>query len=403
MAVDTTAGPRGGCDPIVAVYRSAFLPRSETFVRDHLVRMPRYRTVALTDHLMSDRLEVPGHDPLTVRATTPRRRALAAVLRRGGRQRPAHDLALEDTLGRSRADLVHAHFGVDGAAVLTAARRRRLPLVVTFHGYDATTRHDVLREDAAGAWLVEHWHDLLASADAVVTVSQYMREVLLRKGARAETLHVIGCGVDAHAVEVVPPPEQPRLVFVGRLVEKKGVGDLLEALSGLDAAPALDVVGDGPLRSALEARAEELRLPVTFHGVRSSEQVRQHLAAASVVVMPSKRSASGDSEGLGVTALEAAAAGRPLVGYRHGGLAEAVEHGVSGLLAEEGDIAGLREHLRALLSDRDARERLGVRARRRVEETFDADTLLTRLAGVYDDVLRMSSRAGAGASGRRPA
>ncbi len=114
---------------------------------------------------------------------------------------------------------------------------------------------------------------------------------------------------------------------MGRLVEKKGVGDALEALAGLDDPPHLTVLGDGPLRSALEERAAALRLPITFHGVATTEEIRHHLSRATAVVMPSRRAPNGDSEGLGVTALEAGASGRPLVGYAHGGLSEAVLDG----------------------------------------------------------------------------
>lgn len=376
----------------VAVYRSSFLPPSETFVRDHLLRMPRYTPVAIAGYRLPEPLPVPGREVLLARAESPILRLRAAIQRRTGHERSARTLALTDTLRRSRADLVHAHFGTDGAEILDASRARRLPLVVTFHGFDATSRPEELAKEPSGAWLVENWDRLLRSAAAVVTVSTFMRGILIERGADPGKLHIVPCGVDASTFTVRPLPEQTRLLFVGRMVEKKGLTDLFEALAGMEQPPALDIVGDGPLREQLERRAKELRLPVLFHGVRSTEQVREHIGAASILVMPSKTAASGDREGLPVTALEAAAGARAVVGYRSGGLGEAVEHGRTGLLTQEGDVPGLRELLRELAGDREQQERLGNAARERLIARFDLNHHLGRLADIYDGVLERHAR-----------
>jgi len=373
--------------PVAAVYRSYFLPRSETFVRDHLVRMPRYRTVPVTSELLPDPLPVPGHEALLARPEEFVPRAHASVLRRAGRDRAAHDVGLADALRRSGADLVHAHFGTDAARIRPAAARRRLPLVATFHGYDVTMRDADLRQNPDGAWLLDTWSQLVEGAAAVVTVSRFMRDLLLARGVPAGKLHVIACGVDVREFEPVPAPASPSLLFVGRLVEKKGVADLLDALAGLPDAPPLDVVGDGPLRADLERHAERSRVRATFHGSRTTEEIRRAMGGATAVVMPSKRAPSGDSEGLGVTALEAGASSRPLVGYAHGGLSEAVLDEDTGLLAPEGDVEGLRLRLRRVLEDPAAAAQMGARAREHVAATFDEDTLLARLADVYDGVL----------------
>ncbi|WP_380174168.1 glycosyltransferase [Kineococcus sp. DHX-1] len=372
--------------PVAAVYRQTFLPRSETFVRDHLVRMPRYRTIAVTSRLSEDPLPVPGHDPVVARAASPLPRVRAAVWRRTGHGPRAHAEALADTFRRSRADLVHAHFGPDGALALEPARRARKPLVVTFHGYDVTTEPEHLRSSEDGALLLRRWDQLVRTA-GIITVSRFLKDILVARGADPARVHVIGCGVDVDAFEVSPFPERPELVFVGRLVEKKGVGDALEALAGLEDPPHLTVLGDGPLRGELEARAAALRLPVTFRGVATTEEIRSALARATAVVMPSRRAPNGDSEGLGVTALEAGASGRPLVGYAHGGLSEAVVDGVTGRLAPEGDVDGLRAVLRTVLDDLDGAADMGRRAREHVVSSFDQDAQLRRVADVYDEVL----------------
>ncbi|MEJ5914134.1 glycosyltransferase [Pseudokineococcus sp. 1T1Z-3] len=378
----------------VAVYRRQFLPRSETFVRDHLVHMPRHRTRAVTSELLPDALPVPGHRPLLPRATRPWPRAQAAVLRR--RSSPPEEVAapaLASALRGSRADLVHAHFGVDAAWALPAVRRARLPLVVTFHGYDATLHPEVLGESYGGGLLVRTFDALVERSAAVVTVSGYLRDRLSLRGVPSQKLHVVPCGVDvAGAPPPTPPPTGGPLLFVGRLAEKKGLGDLLEALAGLAEPPTLLVAGDGPLRATLQEQATRLRLDVTFLGMRTSAEVASLMAGASAVCMPSKTSSDGDCEGLPVTALEAGLAGRPVVGYSHSGIPEAVVDERTGLLAPEGDVGGLRQRLARLRDDVPARTRMGAAARYHVAEHFGLDLHLGRLADIYDAVLAGAGR-----------
>ncbi|MEJ5887569.1 glycosyltransferase [Pseudokineococcus marinus] len=382
----------GAGDPRVAVYRRYFLPRSETFVRDHLLRMPRYETRAVTSEVLYDPLLVPGVEPHLPRDRDLVPRAAAAVLRRLGR--PPEQVAappLAAALRATGAGLVHVHFGVDAAWALPAVRLARLPLVVTFHGYDATMHPEVLRRSHSGALLVDGFDALVRRADAVVTVSRFLREALLRRGVPGEKIHVIACGVDvARAPDPTPPPEGP-LLFVGRLAEKKGVGDLLEALAGLPGSPELVIAGDGPLRTELESRAAALRVRARFVGMRTSDEVADLMERASAVCLPSKTAADGDCEGLPVTALEAGLHGRALVGYAHSGIPEAVVDERTGLLAAEGDVMGLRARLGRLLEDDALRRRLGSEARAHVAEHFDVGDLLGRMADVYDGTLSRAS------------
>ncbi len=343
----------------VAVYRQVFLPRSETFVRDHLVRMPRWDTVAVTSHLLDDALPVPGKEPQSARARSLAPRAQAAVLRRVRRPDRADALALADTLRRIGADVVHAHFGTDGAVALEPTRRAGLPLVVTFHGYDVSSYDHVLRQSPGGSFMLDHWEELMDRAAALVTVSEFLKVLLVDRGAPAEKVHVIPCGVDVESFRSSDPDPDGGLLFVGRLVEKKGLADAIDALAGMDNAPRLTVIGDGPLRTELQERAAANGVSCEFLGVRTTDEIRAAMRACSAVVMPSRRAATGDCEGLPVTALEAGASGRAVVGYAHSGIAEAVLHEQTGLLAPEGDVTALRELLERVVSDEEERRDLG--------------------------------------------
>jgi glycosyltransferase involved in cell wall biosynthesis len=182
------------------------------------------------------------------------------------------------------------------------------------------------------------------------------------------------------------------VLFVGRLVEKKGCEDLLRAVAAGVRSAKLTIIGDGPLREALSRLARELDVPADFLGAQPHERVHDEMRRAQLVALPSRTAADGDQEGLPVVALEAAASGRPVVGYRHSGIPEAVIDGHTGLLALEGDVAGLAAVLAELLDDPDRSQAMGTMARDRATQLFDLTATTARIEDVYDRVLTSTSR-----------
>jgi type III pantothenate kinase len=149
---------------------------------------------------------------------------------------------------------------------------------------------------------------------------------------------------------VEPPDDPPHALFVGRLSEEKGILELLEATEGIPRV----IVGDGPLRD---------RVPDAV-GFVSPLDLGPYYEPAAVVVCPSRR------EGYGVVAREAMAYGRPVVATSVGGLVDAVEDGVTGLLVPPRDVPALRAALERLLKDRELRDRLGANGRKAARERF---------------------------------
>ncbi|WNY34760.1 glycosyltransferase [Curtobacterium flaccumfaciens] len=154
------------------------------------------------------------------------------------------------------------------------------------------------------------------------------------------------------------------MVAVGRLVEKKGFGNLIEALRGLgdDVPWRLTVVGDGPYRTQLEQQAAGL--PVSFLGQRGRTEVLETLASATVVAVPSIPAANGDQEGLPVTLLEAAAVGAAIVASDLPGIRDVVQDDVSGVLVPPGDVPALRAALQRVLTGRHGADALPGAGRR---------------------------------------
>ena len=168
-------------------------------------------------------------------------------------------------------------------------------------------------------------------------------------------------------------------------MEKKGTKVLIEAVAGL-ADARLVIIGDGPLRGALERQARELGDRVRFLGALPSDEVAQWMRRASVLAAPSLTAADGDAEGLPNVVVEAAASGLPVVGTKHSGIPEAIEDGTSGFLVPEGDAGALAARLADLLGSESLRRDMGAAARRLAERKFDRQMLTARLEAIYDEV-----------------
>lgn len=289
-------------------------------------------------------------------------------------------------IAAERPMLVHAHFASSGASALPLARALGVPLIVTFHGYDVLQRGQGRRALARRRRVFEE-------AERLVAVSEFLRDALLEAGAPPERTvrHYIGTDVPGDLPdERARSGSPPTIVFVGRLVAHKGCADAIEAFARVRAAlPAarLRVLGDGPERAALEARARAVGAEVTFLGVCPPHRVRAELAAARVLCNPSRTGSDGWQEAFGLVYVEAQALGTPALGYASGGVPEAIEHGVTGWTVPEGDVDALSERLVALLSDDALHARMSLAARRRVRERFDLRVQCASLEALYADAV----------------
>ena len=276
----------------------------------------------------------------------------------------------------TRYDAIHAHFGPNGllAARLRLAGAIRGPLVTTFHGYDLTS------------WQGSY-ADLIAEGDLFLPISERWRARLIERGFEPRRIRVHRMGVDPAALPFVPRSHDGgpvRLVSVARLVEKKGIEYAIDAVAQLlreGLAVDYTVVGDGPLRAALEARSASHgagdRIRIT--GWRDRAEVASILAAAHLLVAPSVTSSDGDQEGIPVALMEAMAAGLPIATTRHSGIPELVEEGVSGLLVPERDAAALADALRELATNPERWQAMGRAGRAKVEADYDIHRLNDRL------------------------
>ncbi|MEI9984945.1 MAG: glycosyltransferase [Aliidongia sp.] len=270
--------------------------------------------------------------------------------------------------------LVHAHFGRGGTLALPIARHLGIPLVVTYHGGDAT-KDKHYRPRLLPTIYQRRVEQLKRDAAAIICVSDFIRDRLLDRDFPAEKLKVIRYGIemDPDAPEVAPKGE-PYALFVGRFVEKKGITYLLEAMRLLraqDRSLPLVLIGDGPMTDELKAAAADLG-DIRFVGWQAQDQVRRWMRGALALVVPSVVAREGDAEGLPNVVLEAMAVATPVIGSRSAGIGEAIRDGVTGFLVPPGEAAPIAAALARLIDDPAARQAMGTAARQRATEHFSA-------------------------------
>lgn len=282
-------------------------------------------------------------------------------------------------------DVVHAHDWLVAHPAIALAEFFDVPLVSTLHATEAG-RHSGWISGRINRQVhsVEWW--LANDSDCLITCSASMQDEVSRLyGPELPPITVIRNGIDVttwNYRERVPRSGPPRLLFVGRLEYEKGVQDAIVALPRIRRShpgTTLAVAGEGTQIEWLRrlARTHRVARSVSFLGTLDHTELLGRLHAADAIVLPSRY------EPFGIVALEAAAAGTPLVTSTAGGLGEAVVDGVTGLSFTPGDVAGLTTAVREVLDDPDAAQRRARAARARLTADFDWHKVADETVHVY--------------------
>jgi len=369
----------------IVIFRIQLLPRSETFIVRQAAAMQRFAPYFVGWRRVAG-LELAKHESWT-----------ADDGGLWGRLRELRFRYLGPTFGeiaRLRAQsprLVYAHFALDGYAAMRLAKKLRVPLVTALHGYDVTMSDEAIGATRLGREYLKGRTKLQKEGALFVACSAYVRSRAIERGYPADRTVVRYIGVDVTRFSPPPPRRrEPIVLFVGRLVEKKGCRSLIEAMAEVQrryAKAELMVIGDGPLRADCEELAAAQLVRCSFLGAQPAAVVQEWMGRASVFCVPSVVAASGDAEGFGIVFIEAQAMGLPVVSTRSGGIPEAVDDGHTGLLVAEGDHQALAEAILKLLQDDELWQRFSVAGRERVLENFNLARQTERLEGVFGDLL----------------
>ncbi|MFT7620275.1 MAG: biofilm PGA synthesis N-glycosyltransferase PgaC [Planctomycetota bacterium] len=291
-------------------------------------------------------------------------------------------LGVARRLERMQIDHLHVHFAHSVANVgMYAAMASNIDWSLTGHANDLWVQGSLLREKIQRSVFFR-------------TISDANKEDLKRLlGPIADQAKVIRCGVDVRsellAGDPATTPRKQRVLFVSRLVHKKGADVLLRAFKSISSefpCLQLDIVGDGPQRPVLESLCKRLGVQskVKFHGFQNLTRIAHLLGTSHAFVLPCRRADDGDRDGIPVVLMEAMAAGIPVISTKLPGIDELIEDGRTGILTEENDPDLLATALRGIISNPEAASRISYRATEFVRDNYDlytnASTLIQHIA-----------------------
>ena len=284
-------------------------------------------------------------------------------------------------------DLIHAQFGGNGVRILPLAKQMNIPLIVSFHGFDASRK-------LANVSYRNGLKDVFDYASAIIVCNPGMRDALPLSENHKSKVHWVPYGIDIEQFSNEAPSvplNSFRILHVGRLVEKKGVPDLIRAFAKATKEVdqmILHVVGAGKEENECRALVKELDLQskVIFLGWKSPQEVKQLMQQCDLFVLNSRVDSKGETEGLPVGLLEAMAMGSPVISTRHAGIPLAIENEVSGVLVNERDTDSLSQQILRLYHNKELRLAMGKAARAKVESQFTMVHMHEILRDIYCEV-----------------
>ncbi len=298
--------------------------------------------------------------------------------------------SLKSVISKFSPDIVHVHHAFAPTSILTIHISNKLgfPVILTNHTYIGGFTSPIF--SVFPSKLLFFLRSILSRADHIISVSRSAHLFIKNIVGSNFNGSIIPNGVNVERFSFSPYfPENPILLFVGRLVYRKGVHILLKAFSNVVKRfpnAKLLIVGDGYLSLPLQLMAKKI-LPndnFTFLGQVSDEELTRIYQSVSLVIVPSIM-----SESFGMVALEAMASGRPVVASSVGGLSEIVIDGVTGFLVDPADPVMLSNRISTLLEDYSLLKRMGFNARRLVEEKYSWNIIYNMVLKVYRDVLNL--------------
>jgi colanic acid/amylovoran biosynthesis glycosyltransferase len=297
--------------------------------------------------------------------------------------------ALAASLNRANARLLHIFFGHIAVHLLPLIREWPRPMIVSFHGAD-------VQVDLHKPAYRRATEQMLNAVRLVLVRSESLRRAVVDLGCKQEKIAIVRTGIPLAQFpfreRAWPQDGTWRFLQAGRLIEKKGFPTSLRAFARFAQRyprSSFTVAGEGPLMPDLQRLARELNIEnrVTFAGFVSEDELRQLFYDSHIFLHPSETGRDGNQEGVPNSMLEAMASGLPLFATTHGGIPEAIENGVSGVLVPERDDQALAAALFDAVEDRRSLTRLGRNGAEAVAQKFDQKAQIDRLEQIYLELL----------------
>ena len=355
---------------------------SETFVREHIERLPGNKKVLyggvfpVYDHegkylirspfgLLSYLIQKKIFNRIDIKVRT---RALAKYLT------------------ENKIDVVFAEYGMVGASITEACQIADVPLVIHYHGADVHHTETIKR-------YINLYRKAFAYASALIAVSGDMVNALVDMGAPREKITNASCGIDPGAFPAWDISKTGRtFLSVGRFVEKKSPASVVQAFKPVrDKFPdaTLKMVGVGPLFDETKALVSQLGLDdsITLLGAQNQQQIKALLKESRCFVQHSVTAKDGDKEGTPVTILEAGSSGLAIVSTQHTGIKEAVINGETGYLVPEHDIEGMAHYMKMIAADVNLAVELGAKEATYIRENYDIQSRIKTITKLLEQAI----------------
>ncbi|MDJ1496375.1 glycosyltransferase family 4 protein [Cytophagaceae bacterium DM2B3-1] len=293
---------------------------------------------------------------------------------------------LDKYLLKIQPEVVLAEYGITGCSVLDICQKRNIPLVVHFHGFDAFDKNTLEQYGSS-------YKKVFIYAKAIVAVSRDMVNQLVELGADKKKVHFISCGVITEKFRGADPENAQQLVVaVGRFTPKKAPHLTIKAFQlVLEKCPnaKLVMIGKGELWDECQQMIQEMGLQSSIQlvGIKTPDEIMSYLKQARLFVQHSMfNPVNNDSEGTPTSVLEASSMGLPIVSTTHAGIKDAVTHGVTGLLVNEGDFRTMASHMITLLENPALASQMGAQAREKMIHEYDMKLQIQKLTAVLKKV-----------------
>ena len=374
--------------PVIACYCATFLKPEMLHIYRQITAIGRCRPLVI-----AQKREQPGRYPFEPIYIVPKpathflRRFWFRQMRDVPWQISHRELrALQTILSKTAASLLHIYFGQIAVHLLPLIRSWKKPSIVSFHGADVTV-------DMNKPAYREATRQMLDAVKLVLVRSESLRRAVIDLGCDERKIEIQRTGIPLDEFpfrerDFVTAATQWRFVQAGRLIEKKGLPVTLRAFAlflGQHPSANLTIAGEGPLLGELQKLAGELNIDhrVSFTGFVSQEQLREIYDESHIFVHPSQTGHDGNQEGIPNSMLEAMASGLPVFATQHGGIPEAIENGVSGVLVPERDHEKLAAALLDAVKDPGFLSRTALSGAGFVRKNFDLRAQAQRLEDTY--------------------
>lgn len=368
----------------ICITRSSRNAYSETFIRDQIAGFSKLAEVYT---IYSGRLPEKKEDGTLLNSK------LFWLLHKivkgfAGRNNFFGNYGVKKYLQDNKIDVVLANYGMPASHIMPICKELNIPLLVIFHGHDATDIK-LLKEYR------NKYKKLFEYASYILPVSQDMKKGLITIGANPQKIKVIPCGVDSSKFKPgITNEEKKNFLSVGRFTEKKGPLHTIKAfhkvLKKFPETKLVMVGGKSDLFEKCENLVNELNInnSVIFTGVLNSEEVANLMKTSMAFVQHSITAPNGDMEGTPVGILEASASGLPVVSTLHGGIKEAVIHGKTGFLVEEKEDNAMADYMIKLLENPEKATEMGVNGRNHIIENYLQENQIKKIYELAEKAMR---------------